>query len=99
MIFTSFDAYRVATPLCFCAHCHHPVQRAGRAIVLVVDDGKPLVNVTFCLHVACEAAFVAQHPPSRGARWVTFPLAAFLATLLKNTRAREGAEETLPLGH
>jgi hypothetical protein len=72
---------------------------AGRAIVLVVDDGKPLVNVTFCLHVACAAAFVAQHPPSRGARWVTFPLAAFLATLLKNTTAREGAEEQITVGH
>jgi hypothetical protein len=69
------------------------------AMYKVVDDGKPLVNVTFCLHVACAAAFVAQHPPSRGARWVTFPLAAFLATLLKNTTAREGAEEQITVGH
>jgi hypothetical protein len=30
---------------------------------------------------------------------VTFPLTSFLATLLKNTNAREGAEETLLIEH
>ena len=39
--------------------CHNQIQREGRAIVLVVDDGKPLVSMTFCIHAACEAAFLA----------------------------------------
>ena len=35
----------------------------------------------------------------RGARWVTFPLTTFLATLLKNTSALEGAAQKIPIGH
>jgi hypothetical protein len=98
-MFTSFDEQRRATPVCLCVACHWQIQRAGLAIVLVVDDGKPLVNITFCLHAACEAAFREKHPPTRGARWVTFPLTAYLTTLLKNTSAIEGAGQPLPLGH
>ena len=99
MIYTAFDELRQATPLCLCGACHNQIQRAGRAIVLVVDHSKPFVNVTFCIHAACEAAFLAEHPPSRNARWVTFSLASFLATLLKNTSAREETAQHIPLGH
>jgi hypothetical protein len=40
-----------------------------------------------------------QFPPSRGARWLTFSLTSFLATLLKNTSAREEAGQKIPVGH
>lgn len=69
--------------------CHNQIQREKRAIVLVVDDGTPLVSTTFCIHAAYEAAFTAKNAPSRAACWITVPLTSFLAMLLKNTTARE----------
>ena len=99
MMFTSFDAQRHATPLCVCATCHGQIQHDGLAIVLVVEDGKPIVCLTSCIHAACEAAFLAEHPPTRGARWVTFPLTSFLTTLLKNTSALEGTGQKITVGH
>lgn len=99
MIYTAFDEHRRATPFCLCSACHDQIQEGGLAIVLVVDDGKPLVSLTFCVHKACEAEFITKNPPTRGARWVTFPLAAYLAALLKNTSALEGAERKVPIGH
>jgi hypothetical protein len=33
-------------------------------------------------------------PPTRGAQWMTFPLTAFLATLLKNTRTGGAAVDS-----
>ena len=99
MIYTAFDAQRFATPFCLCGACHNQIQREGRAVVLVVEDGKPLVSVTFCIHTACEAAFIEKNPPTRGAHWVTFPLSSFLTTLLKNTSTPEGAGQKIPVGH